>query len=211
VPTNGGSPTHPWTVGARHAVPLPCAYPQVGVHERPRASPRPWSDGKMPAPQHNRGGSGTRPDLDQHHSPFAIRHSLALRCSRQGAATLRPYDFADLPQGRVWDPPLPGPAPFAIRRFFHWLFAVFLRSPLAARRSRSFTIRHSQLATRHSPLAVFHHSPVAIRHSLYFPFAILGGRSLVPPPHAECSARFGARIDRCATLRAMLPFAALCG
>jgi hypothetical protein len=56
-----------------------------------------------------------------HHSPFAIRHSpcftarrspLAIRrpspfairwrCGAAGsAATLRPYDFADLPQGRV--------------------------------------------------------------------------------------------------------------
>jgi hypothetical protein len=43
-----------------------------------------WAAGKMPAPQHNKGGSGTRPYLDQRHSPsFTIRHSpfFAARCS----------------------------------------------------------------------------------------------------------------------------------
>jgi hypothetical protein len=60
-----------------------------------------------------------------------------------------------LPQGRVWDPPLPGPVPIAIRY-----------SPFAIRYSRLFSIRDSPyFAARRSPLAVFHHSPFAIRHS----------------------------------------------
>jgi hypothetical protein len=31
-----------------------------------------WAAGKVPAPQHNQGGSGTRPYLDQHLAAFAI-------------------------------------------------------------------------------------------------------------------------------------------
>jgi hypothetical protein len=169
---------------------MPCPYP-VRTHRSVCTSGLAHRRGHGPTARcrrHNTTGAGLGPaptwTSTIRHSPFTIRHSL-----------------------------------FAIRRLFPFairdsLFAVFFtarRSLLAARGLSPSATRNSQLATRHSPLAVFHHSPVAIRHSLYFPFAILGGRSLVPPPHAECSARFGARLDRCAALRAMLPFAALCG
>jgi len=91
VSANGGSPTHPRTVGARHAVPLRLAYPQVRVRQRPGSS----------------------------------RRAMVRR--QDAGATTQP--------GRVLVPPLPGPAPFAIR---HSPFAVFSirhssRSPAIAR------------------------------------------------------------------------------
>jgi hypothetical protein len=118
VSTNGGSPTHPRTVGARHAVPLPFAYPRVSVHERPGPSRR--ADG-LPARcrRHNttRGGSGTRPYLDQHHSPFAIRHSLSFTIRHSPLATRYSLRAAR----RL--------SRFATRRIFHSLFAVSLHWP----------------------------------------------------------------------------------
>jgi hypothetical protein len=113
----------------------------------------------MPAPQHNRGGSGTRPYLDQHHSPFAIRHSLSFD-SR----------FAVFPHSRFairYSPSLSiRHSLFAIRHSlsFDSRFAVFHRSPLVARRSPFFTIRHSLFAIRClSPLAVFRRCSLALR------------------------------------------------
>jgi hypothetical protein len=123
---------------------MPCPYPlrthrsvcTIGLaHPRGR-----WAAGKIPAPQHNQGGSRTRPYLDQHHSRFAIRysqffairHSLALRSNRQrrnaaplpiragcgeGGSRTRPY----LDQYH---------SPFTIR---YSLFAIRRLSPLAAR------------------------------------------------------------------------------
>jgi hypothetical protein len=96
VSTNGGSPTNPRTVGARHAVLLPFAYPRVGVHERPGPSRR---------------GMVRRQDAGARTQP-----------------------------GRAWDPPLPGPAPFAIRDS---PFAVFHHPPLAARCSLLAVFLHS--------------------------------------------------------------------
>jgi hypothetical protein len=129
-----------------------------------------WSAGKMPAPQHNQGGSGTRPCLDQHHSPFAIRHSpfsfpipdsqfVVCRCcggAGTGAALLRRYGFVGLRQGGSGTRPYlhQHRSPFAIRYspfavfIPHSRFAVFCRSPLAARRSPSFSFGVSSVCRR---------------------------------------------------------------
>jgi hypothetical protein len=73
-----------------------------------------WAAGKMPVPQHNQGGSGTRPYLDQHHSPFAISHSPSFSAHRSPLATRRSPSFT-------------------IR---HSLFAIRCLFPFAIRRSR---------------------------------------------------------------------------
>jgi hypothetical protein len=173
---------------------MPCPYP-LPTHRSVCASglahrPGRWSAGKMPAPEHNRGGSGTRPYPDQHHSPvaihhslFAIRHSLfAIRCLSplatrrspravdvhkrrlsgtsadcRGTACRAPTPYlptgpcaraawlfaagagpparcgATTQPGRVWDPPLPGPAPFTSRCLFRCSLLAARCSPLAAR------------------------------------------------------------------------------
>jgi hypothetical protein len=141
--TNGGSPTHPRTVGARHAVPLHLAYPQVRVHERPGSSRRAmvrrqdagattqpgrvW-DPPLPRPVpftirdapfadaavHSARAQQRCAPTNSHHSPFAIRHSLYLTIRHSLFAVLR-------------DSP----------------FAVFFHSPFAIRYSLSFAARHS--------------------------------------------------------------------
>jgi hypothetical protein len=91
-------PRHSVTVGARHAVPLPLAYPQGRVRERPRPSPR-GAGPPARCRRHNTTGAGLGPaptwtsavqhsPFTIHHSPFAIRDSLfavlaplAARCS----------------------------------------------------------------------------------------------------------------------------------
>jgi hypothetical protein len=44
-----------------------------------------WAAGKVPAPQHNQGGSGTRPYLDQHLAAFAIAVVQPARAQRRAA------------------------------------------------------------------------------------------------------------------------------
>jgi hypothetical protein len=136
VSTNGGSPTHPRTVGARHAAPRPLLTHGSVCTSGLALRGGGWAAGKIPAPQHNRGGSRTRPYLDQHHSPFAIRYSL----------------FAVFFY-----------SPFAV---FHHPPLATRNSPLATRYSLRAARRLSPFAIRDSPFAVFHHSPLATRYSL---------------------------------------------
>jgi hypothetical protein len=71
-------------------------------------------------------------------------------------------DSCTLRPGRVWDPPLPRPAPFAIR---FSLFAAFDHSPFAIRHSPFFSARQSPFfpfTIRYSLFAVFDHSPFAV-------------------------------------------------
>jgi hypothetical protein len=77
-----------------------------------------------------------------------------------------PTDSCRLRRGRVWDPPLPRPAPSTIR---YSQFAIRRSFPLAARCSL---------------LAVFsiHHSLFAIRNSPFFSFAIRGFSPILARP-----------------------------
>jgi hypothetical protein len=109
---------HPVSVGARHAVPLPFPYQQVGLCTR---------EGRSSA------------------APPTIPAGYSRRV----------WNFLGPPRyvaaGRVWDPPLPGPAPFAIRRFFSFAIPLFLCPPLAARCSLLGIFPHSPFAARESP------------------------------------------------------------
>jgi hypothetical protein len=80
--------------------------------------------------------------LAARHSPsFAIRHSqFAIRPSPRAMGRRQDAGATTQP-GRVWDPPLPGPGPFAIR---YSRFAVFRHSPLATRDSPSFSIPRTE-------------------------------------------------------------------
>jgi hypothetical protein len=125
--------------------------------------------------RHNTTGAGLGPAPTRtstiHHSRFAIRHFPALWRRRHGRSSAAPLRVRRVAAGRVWDPPLPGPAPLATR---YSLLAT----------------RHSPLAARCSPLAVFPHSPFAIRHSPSFPARRL-------PPLFTCPALdLGARCKR---------------
>jgi hypothetical protein len=129
VSTNGSSPTHPRTVGARHAVLLPFA---------------------------THGSVCT--------SGLGLRGGRTV-CRQDAGATTQP--------GRVWDPPLPGPAPFTIRDS---LFAI--------RRLFLFTIRYSRFAIRRlSPLAARRRSPSATPYALLAVF--LHSHSLSAPSQAS--------------------------
>jgi hypothetical protein len=102
VSTNGGSPTHPRTVGARHAVPLRLAYP-TGPWARAA-----WLFAAGDGPparcrRHNttRAGLGPAPTWTStiphspfaiprfFHSPFAIRYSLSFSAPPEGVPVLR--------------------------------------------------------------------------------------------------------------------------
>jgi hypothetical protein len=171
VSTNGGSPTHPRTVRARHAVPLPYAYPQVGVHERPRASPR-ATGRREDANATTQPGRIRDPPLPGpapftiHHSPFTIHHS--------------PFAIRHL-------------SPLAARHsllavFHHSPFAIRHLSPLAARRSPSFSARRSLLAV----FALRRLSPLAICPFRFFPWRLALACGEAGPAPRCCSCGAGA-------------------
>jgi hypothetical protein len=146
VSTNGGSPTHPRTVRARHAVPLPFAYTRVGVHERPGPS---WRADGLPARfrRHNTTGAGLGPAPTStntiRHSRFAIRHPpyFSIRHSLSFTIHRSPLAARCSPSFTIRDS----------------RFAIRCLSPSATRHSPLAT-RHSLLATPYALLAVFLHS-----------------------------------------------------
>jgi hypothetical protein len=130
--------------------------------------------------------------IPPHHSPFAIRYSpffpFTIRKSlvAHHRGRLAAGKIPATQQGRVWDPPLPGPGPFSIRRRCS-LFSSIRESPFPGAEAEPARAQRRGAPTdssccdraglgpaptwtstiRHSQFAVFPHSPFAIRKSLF--------------------------------------------
>jgi hypothetical protein len=173
------------STGARHAVPLPFPYRQVGVREGPRPSPPAighWQNAGATVLQ--RGRVSDPPLGAAHDSRFAIAVAEPATAQQRCAPTVsagycaRVWNRLRQPRlvaaGRVENPPLPRShqSRFAIRysRFavsFHSPFAVFFHSRFAGALSQlqpgGFRTRpYPDPTIRDSPFAVSFHSRIVI-------------------------------------------------